>query len=377
MRCTANIDESEVGKIRTGQDVKSGRRVPTETFVGQGHPGPPPAGRRARTWSPTATVIDVPNPGYKLKPGMTANVTIEINKRHDVVRVPNTAIRFRPTAESSRRSTSQCRPRCSRGGRGAGGTARRQADGRRRGGARAGQGAPPAAGRAAGAGCDAAGAGGRPRRGAAVAARRRRATAPGAPGTGRVRRGPPGRPRDPGTARRRRQAVRGRAWAASQPLPAARVARAWRRARRRRRPRVRPNDPEATKRMSSATRRCRPTRRRRRHPDEGPRDRHARRLPGAPSRARRPPEQTAAQWPTGTTIDALFGPLPPRVSQGRVYVWLPNEKKLKAVRLRLGITDGPYSELLEGEIPRTRNSSRRSRSAPNRPTGTRRSPRTR
>ncbi len=63
-----------------------------------------------------------------------------------------------------------------------------------------------------------------------------------------------------------------------------------------------------------------------------------------------PAQQTAAMA-EGTTIDALFGPLPPRVSQGRVYVWLPNEKKLKAVRLRLGVTDGQYSELLEGEIP--------------------------
>ena len=54
------------------------------------------------------------------------------------------------------------------------------------------------------------------------------------------------------------------------------------------------------------------------------------------------------------TIDALFGPLPPRVSQGRVYIWDPIAKKLKSVRLRLGVTDGQYTELLEGEIPRER-----------------------
>ena len=63
------------------------------------------------------------------------------------------------------------------------------------------------------------------------------------------------------------------------------------------------------------------------------------------------PAQPVSTTGNALTIDALFGPLPPRVSQGRVYVWLPNERKLKSIRLRLGVTDGQYSELLEGEIP--------------------------
>jgi multidrug efflux pump subunit AcrA (membrane-fusion protein) len=44
-------------------------------------------------------VIDVPNPGLKLRPGMTANIRIEIARKNDVVRVPNAATRFRPTTE--------------------------------------------------------------------------------------------------------------------------------------------------------------------------------------------------------------------------------------------------------------------------------------
>ncbi len=44
-----------------------------------------------------STVIDVPNNDYKLKPGMTATVNIEIARRDDVLRVPNAALRFRPT----------------------------------------------------------------------------------------------------------------------------------------------------------------------------------------------------------------------------------------------------------------------------------------
>jgi HlyD family secretion protein len=41
----------------------------------------------------------VPNADLKLKPGMTANVTIEIARADDVLRVPNAALRFRPPAE--------------------------------------------------------------------------------------------------------------------------------------------------------------------------------------------------------------------------------------------------------------------------------------
>jgi HlyD family secretion protein len=39
----------------------------------------------------------VPNPELKLKPGMTANVTVEVTRRTNVLRVANAATRFRPT----------------------------------------------------------------------------------------------------------------------------------------------------------------------------------------------------------------------------------------------------------------------------------------
>ena len=45
------------------------------------------------------TVITVPNKQLKLKPGMTANVKIEIAKRTNTLRIPNAALRFRPTTE--------------------------------------------------------------------------------------------------------------------------------------------------------------------------------------------------------------------------------------------------------------------------------------
>jgi HlyD family secretion protein len=41
-------------------------------------------------------VIDVENNDYLLKPGMTANVNVEYQRRDDALRAPNAALRFRP-----------------------------------------------------------------------------------------------------------------------------------------------------------------------------------------------------------------------------------------------------------------------------------------
>jgi HlyD family secretion protein len=46
------------------------------------------------------TMIEVPNADLKLKPGMTAAVTIETGRADDAIKVPNAALRFRPTAEA-------------------------------------------------------------------------------------------------------------------------------------------------------------------------------------------------------------------------------------------------------------------------------------
>src|SRR3954468_8439878 len=99
MQVNASIDESEVGRMRPGQVVTF--RVdayPTETFHGMVKQVRlnPTTVQNVVTYS---TVIDVPNPDYKLKPGMTANVTIEVARRENALRVPNSALRFRPTKD--------------------------------------------------------------------------------------------------------------------------------------------------------------------------------------------------------------------------------------------------------------------------------------
>jgi HlyD family secretion protein len=99
MQVNANIDEADVGRIRPAQHVTF--RVdayPTEEFSGTVAQIrlQPTVVQNVTTYG---TVIDVPNEQLKLKPGMTANVKIEIARRSDVLRVPNAAIRFRPTPE--------------------------------------------------------------------------------------------------------------------------------------------------------------------------------------------------------------------------------------------------------------------------------------
>jgi HlyD family secretion protein len=99
MQVNANIDEADVGRIRPGQHVTFHvDAYPTETFEGTVSQVrlQPVVVQNVTTYG---TVIDVPNPQLKLKPGMTANVKVEIAKRTAVLRVPNAALRFRPTAE--------------------------------------------------------------------------------------------------------------------------------------------------------------------------------------------------------------------------------------------------------------------------------------
>jgi HlyD family secretion protein len=137
MQVNANIDEADVGRMRPGQVVTF--RVdafPTDVFTG--------AVEQVRLQPTTVqnvvtyqTVIQVPNPELKLKPGMTATVNIEIARRNNVLRLPAAATRFRPTEEIFAALNQPVPPEIQRGGRNAGG---------RGGGGQPGFGNPPGGG---------------------------------------------------------------------------------------------------------------------------------------------------------------------------------------------------------------------------------------
>ena len=238
MRVIANIDEADVGRVRPGQPAT----FTVDAYAADQFQGTVSQIRLApvviQNVVTYAAVIDVPNPDLRLKPGMTATVTLEIARRDDTIRIPNSALRFRPTPDMFV-GLNQPVPEALQGGR------------------------------------------------------------------------PDGSPTD-GFAGDR-------------------------------------EDPERRRQMIERMQNM--------SPEES--ERFARGLGGArggrgpDSQSRRPAE--ANQQPTvptvergARTIDALFGPLPPTVSTARV--WLYDGHQMNPARVRLGITDGSYSELLSGDV---------------------------
>lgn len=97
MQINTNVDEADIGKIKVAQDAE---------FTVDAHPDITFNGRVWQVRNAPITVqnvvtydvvIKVGNPGLKLKPGMTANVSIITEEKKDVLKIPNAALRFRPS----------------------------------------------------------------------------------------------------------------------------------------------------------------------------------------------------------------------------------------------------------------------------------------
>ena len=96
MRVIANIDEADIGGVKEGQRVSfTVDAFPEDTFEG----AVTQVRQQATTESNVVTyevVISAPNDHLKLKPGLTANVTIYTLEKNDVLAVPSRALRFSP-----------------------------------------------------------------------------------------------------------------------------------------------------------------------------------------------------------------------------------------------------------------------------------------
>jgi len=97
MQVECDVDEADVGKIKEGQKVRfTVDAFPESTFNG--------TVKQVR-FSPTVTqnvvtyttIVNAENPELKLRPGMTATVSIISGEAKGVLRVPNGALRFTPT----------------------------------------------------------------------------------------------------------------------------------------------------------------------------------------------------------------------------------------------------------------------------------------
>lgn len=312
MQVVANLDESDVGRIRPKQAVTF--RVdayPNDTFHGTVSQVrlEPKVQQNVVTY---ATVIDVPNDDLRLKPGMTANVNVEIARATNVLRIPNTALRFRPSNQVFA-ALGQTPPEPEgrgfgpggrRGGAtqpgGAAGTPTTAAEGATRSNAAS----PPAQSVAADSSQARVGQGG----GA-------RAAAPASDAAPGVQAEP-----EPGTADAGGAGRRGRFAERMQNL-----------------------SPEEREAMMA--------RMRERGIEPGNAGAGGGRGAFGPRAGGAAPPRTAAapKEPAGaTTIDALFAPLPRTESFGRLWTHVGNQ--LQPVRLRLGITDGQNTELIEGDL---------------------------
>jgi HlyD family secretion protein len=99
MQVLATVDESDIGTVSIGQEASfTVDAYPDETFQGKISQIrlAPVSIQNVVNYT---VVIDVNNQNLKLMPGMTANVKILVASSHDVLRVPNMALRFQPPTE--------------------------------------------------------------------------------------------------------------------------------------------------------------------------------------------------------------------------------------------------------------------------------------
>lgn len=93
-----NVDESDVGRVKPGQEVEfTVNAYAARNFAGRV--------KQIRLGSQTVqnvviytTIVEVPNDDLALLPGMTANLRIFTERKPDVLRVPNAALRWQPAA---------------------------------------------------------------------------------------------------------------------------------------------------------------------------------------------------------------------------------------------------------------------------------------
>lgn len=105
MQVQADVDQSDIGRVKVGQVARfSVDAYPEEEFRGR----IAQIRYNALVNQNVVTypvILEVENPEGRLRPKMTANVTIDVSKVEDVLRVPNAALRFRPPQEDGEKKS--------------------------------------------------------------------------------------------------------------------------------------------------------------------------------------------------------------------------------------------------------------------------------
>ena len=125
MQVSADVSESDIGMCKIGQPV----RFTVDSYPEQTFRGKIAQIRLNATVNQNVVtypvIIEVANPELALRPSMTASVSIDVATVHDVLRVPNSALRFRPQEGASDTSPEE---RAARTGASGPGAAARQLD---------------------------------------------------------------------------------------------------------------------------------------------------------------------------------------------------------------------------------------------------------
>ena len=102
MQVIADVDEADIGGVKEGQRVEfTVDAYPNDTFEGTVTQVRLEATEESNVIT-YEVVISAHNPDLKLKPGLTANVTIYIAERRNVVNIPVKALRFVPDPPSGK-----------------------------------------------------------------------------------------------------------------------------------------------------------------------------------------------------------------------------------------------------------------------------------
>ena len=107
MRVIANVDEADIGNVEAGQRVS----FTVDAYPGTVFDGDVTEVRQSATTTNNVVtyevVINSPNPDLKLKPGLTATISIYILEKNDVIAIPTEALSFSPGNETAKNGSRQ------------------------------------------------------------------------------------------------------------------------------------------------------------------------------------------------------------------------------------------------------------------------------
>ena len=111
MHVFASVDEADMGMIMAAKDEGQPVEFTVDAWPGEVFAGEIEQIRVSSTVEQNVVtypvVVRAPNPDMKLLPGMTAEISFRVDQRQDVVKVPNSALRFFPLTEQVRESDRQ------------------------------------------------------------------------------------------------------------------------------------------------------------------------------------------------------------------------------------------------------------------------------